>query len=261
MFFKQAISLVKLITNKQSKSFSSNSSKTNWKSQDNIKFYRKNREKQMDSFAKAAGLDTCCDLDVLLSQLNLTGDICEIGSGKGRVIQGLINRGIKPQQLTAVERDDLCVQYLKNHFDDALTIYHQDVQDSTFSHKYQAFLLMWGFICEIPVEEQLTFLFHLQLHLTTSGVIACDTPRYGEPNKSNITNFNGQNIRIEKPNQPTWYGYNPQEPEMIAYGESMGMKCRTLPYVTTTKRERVIYLYEKETNDNIDTKLTKRLIS
>ncbi len=214
-----------------------------WKNEDNAYFYNSISENLLPSFAVRGGLDTGCDIDIVKKYIKKAHSILEVGAGYGRVIKYLIGKNCQAK-ITAIERSLRFCKLLELHFDKNIKIVHADIQHYETNETFDLILWMWSGICDFSKEEQFLVLKKL-VGFLNKGLIILDTmPESLQPlNATSSKSQIDQNCTIPGGNDSYLHVYTPSAEEIYNYAKKLELGfVRRVPYVTTTNRDRVLYI-------------------
>jgi SAM-dependent methyltransferase len=232
-------------TQVESSSIDNNEKKYLWKNSDNATFYEKIPINIIKQYAKARGIDNCCDLELIqktMPGIFDQGKILEIGAGYGRVLNYLIQNNCQGK-IFAVERSKKLIHYLKNKFQDKVTLYQQDLHHFATDEKFDVILWMWGSIAEFQKEEQFFILKNLKNHLNKNGTIILDTMSHILV-LENATQPRDQYCHT-KTSDCTVHFYLTSEKQIFDYGENLRLKkAKVVHYFSKSGRERMLHIFK-----------------
>lgn len=210
---------------------------------DNYRFYNKFPIEEFVKYSESAGLDTCVDLDLIRSKIELfnSESILEIGAGFGRVIQYLLKNKFQGK-ITAIERNPIFYAHLANEYGHAVTLHKIDVKELTNELTVDVILFLWAGMEEFNAEELKNLLSIFKRILKEDGCIFMDcVPWDSDVSNSNSDEVNGQYSKIIY-NDEIYLAFTPTEEEFVQWAHKAGFSdIEILPYTTTTNRKRLMY--------------------
>lgn len=213
-----------------------------WSNYDNEKFYEELKVKEFQDFAAFAGLDTCCDLELITPHLKKDAAILEVGAGYGRALEYLLQNGYT--NLYAIERDKKLCKVLQEKFGDRVTIFNTDLHAFKTEQKFDAILWLWAGVMDFSKGEQLGILKMLMLSLNAKGKLFIDTMLpFQKP--ANCIFSDGQQ-HVMKIDGKSILFYCPSYQEIEDYAHILGVKYKKNIYEVTTSKQRIMYLHELE---------------
>lgn len=214
-----------------------------WGNRDNAIFYETLSIEQIKKVAVQAGLSTGCDVDLVLPYLQAGSAVLDVGSGYGRVVEQLREKGFKGS-ITAVERSKTFAQYLQhNHIEIIDQLVCEDILDFTSKQKFDVILLLWDGIADFIAQEQAQLLAHLARLLTQNGIILFDnlSPLVISENAKKVSSLLTE-ITLE---QAKMKYYHMSEKELAVVTEQLNLQHDLTHYITETGRPRVLHHLSK----------------
>jgi SAM-dependent methyltransferase len=208
----------------------------------NLDFYRKMKLEKFQHFAEMLGLDKGADIDVIMPYLKKAKVVAELGTGYGRALKFIKEKGFRGQ-LIAVERVPELLSYLKKYFPETYLI-HQDIRNLSLPMKADVILWLWSGILEQDAEEQMVCVKKCYENLNEGGMLMIDIP-HGKVHKVGEFGNTNKEIRVK-----TEWG------ELVAYftgeedieklsKENNFSSYQKLIYNTDKGFERAIYILKK----------------
>lgn len=208
----------------------------------NTDFYRNIKLDVFRKLTEQSGFHTGIDLDMLMPYLHGAKTIAELGSGYGRCVYLLREKGFKGKIL-AVERIKTWVDFLqKSKFKDT-EIIEQDIRRLSLPQKVDAVLWMWSGILEQNPEEQESSIARIHKLLNHNGYLFIETP---DQNIKLIGNkIDKHTIKVE-----TEWGnidaHLPYKEDISKISEKLKFsEMHTLRYSTEPGLERMLYILKK----------------
>ncbi len=212
-----------------------------WANADNNVFYEHVKASGLAELAKKAGLESCCDLQILLPLINNATSILEVGAGYGRVIEFLLANNYRGE-ITAIERSASLYEHLKSHYKSNAALLNIDIfQSNKIPARFDLILSMWLGIADFCRDEQPKIISILKKLLAPGGKLVIDTM----PDETKLL----QSKQIDKKtfllcvNGSSVYIRKPHDEDIRSYANQAGFsQVERRHYLTTTNRERVLYV-------------------
>jgi SAM-dependent methyltransferase len=225
---------------------SSKVTKENWTNSKNATFYEETAHCQkLEKLAEQAGLHTGVDVQSIFPLLFPEQRVLEVGGAYGRVVQHLLDLGYQGK-VDVIEKNQIFYELLSRKFSvesNQVNVIYGDVLTQNFIEKYNVVLWLWAGIADFSKQEQATLFQKFSMLLKPKGVLIVDT--VVPTSLCNGFTLDGKNyvLPIER---STMYGYNPDLDDFNFYLQSTDLKIsNTIKYCTTTKRDRLIYFFQK----------------
>lgn len=210
-----------------------------WENSDVATFYENIPAEKLREIAIKGGFDNCCDIELIKEVVLSSRSILDVGSGYGRVINYLFQNNYLGE-ITAIERSNNFFNYLKKHFNKKIEVFNVDFMLWNNQKKYDIVLFMWSNISEFPKNKQLLVIKKLISFLSQNGILVLETILDTLIPKNASAVFNKcYYVSSEYGNA---YGYLSSVEEIKEYIHRLGLDIKTIPYITTTDRERFIHL-------------------
>ncbi|MDO8954558.1 MAG: class I SAM-dependent methyltransferase [Gammaproteobacteria bacterium] len=217
-----------------------NYSKKTWQNTDNIDWYENIPVESLRDLAIRGGIENGCDIDIIYPYIEKTKLVIEIGSGYGRAIRRLIEKGYQGK-IHTLERSKNFIRYLSEHFQ-SIDIIEAEIATYVPPVKYDAIIGVWSFIAEFPVDEQLDMIKHLSHWLNDNGILILETLA---TTPLNATNTADAFYEIGTPYGTVW-GHMPTQEQVCAYAKAANLKIvQLIEYKTSTDRARVLYILSR----------------
>lgn len=209
---------------------------------DNIAFYNGMEEERFRGFSQILGMDAGNDISAIYPQIKEAEVLVELGSGYGRVINNLLQRGYQ-NKLIAIEVVKPFVEILKRKFTGKVEIVHQNIKTLQLEVKADAILWMWSGILELPVKEQLRAVQWSYEHLKEGGKLIIEIP-YQKIHY--IGQMSEQKLVKVETEWGVLHAYLTNGEEITQYAQACGFKTvEEIVYKTGKDVERAIYVLEK----------------
>jgi len=210
-------------------------------SEHNIDFYQNIDLDFFKNIAVLQGFDTCYDLDIIFDIIKDSKNLVELGSGYGRILQGLLNRHFEGK-ITGVERSKKMIDYLQKHLSKDIELLNQDYRFFEMSQSPDVVLLIWSGILELSRLEQNKLIQDIYKKLSPDGIFVSEIPRQL---KYVGVHIGKQEILVE-----TEWGrleaYMPTHQEMLDFREAANFKkVEVIEYTTPSDLKRAFYVYYK----------------
>jgi SAM-dependent methyltransferase len=212
-----------------------------WTNKDNSNYYENIPIELLQQYAVIGGFDNGCDVDVVYDDyIAHSKSIIDVGSGYGRVLQHLLDRGYTGK-LIAIERSKKFYNFMRNKFSNAIDIFNGSVDDFVCKTPVDIVLWMWSNISEWPQEEQAGELKLLSSFCKPGGFLILDTISH-LMTPMNVTAYSTQSY-VAETEYGTAYGYIPSLDEIALYAKKIGaVSVKHIPYKTSTGRDRFIHI-------------------
>lgn len=198
----------------------------------------------LPDFALRGGLDSGCDLDLIMNYIAKANSILEVGAGYGRVIFNLFEKGYD-KKLVAIERSKRFCDLLKQNYDGKVEIINTDIKIFESSLQFDLILWLWSGICDFSQEEQIIILSRVASFLKKDGVLVVDS-LLPSTQPANAETHNKKYSIIPGGNNSKLYVYTPSPEEMNTYSKIAGLDyMKSISYKTTTNRNRMLYLFSR----------------
>ncbi len=209
----------------------------------NIEFYTRLDLEKFKGFAEMLGLDTGVDIDRLYPYIAQADTVVELGSGYGRALGFILNKGFKGR-LIAVERIAVTAAFLAETFKGSVEVLQQDIKNLKLdTHDVDAILWLWSGILELSVEEQLESVRNCSRYLRPGGRLIIEAP-YQKLHKVGQMSEN-KHIYL-KTEWGTLHAYLTDMQEVRSYYEACHFSgFEYFTYKTATGIERVFYILTK----------------
>lgn len=212
-----------------------------WTNKDNLDYYENIPVELLQHYAAIGGFDNGCDVDVIYDDYIVhSTSILDVGSGYGRVLQHLLNRGYTGK-ITAIERSKKLYDFMLNKFANKVEILNCSVDDFICGTPFDIVLWMWSNISEWPQQEQAKELRLLSSFCKPGGFLILDTISHSIT-PINVTTYQTQSY-VAETEYGTAYGYIPSLDEINGYAKEIGaISIKNIPYKTSTGRDRFIHI-------------------
>ncbi len=223
--------------------FSLNTVETAWTNYQNIFFYEEVAGGLLQELAIIAGLNNCCDIELIKPYIANANSILEVGAGYGRVLDYLVKQELSCK-ISAIERGEKFCEILKSKFAMHVNIYQTDLHDFQAFEKFDIILWMWSGIADFSQHEQLPILSKLTSFLSSNGILILDTisPKI-KPLSS--TNTLGSHYKIQL-GKETNHVYCTSSNEIKHYANELQFKkFKCQEYRTSTNRIRLLHILQK----------------
>jgi SAM-dependent methyltransferase len=200
----------------------------NWSNKDNFDFHANIPIDLLKEYAVMGGLDTCCDVELLLPYINKASSILEIGAGYGRVLEYLLKIGYTGK-ITAIERSPQYCEVLRKSFSHRVDIKEMDVMNFESDEKFDLILCLWSGFAEFNREEQKTLVEKISKKLTMNGILCIDSITNKHPVKNTTIS-----MRKHKYIKTLWgeiHGYFPSILEITRYRASLNIYMSRIFYL------------------------------
>lgn len=222
-----------------------------YSNKDNYPFYLNMAPEEYEAGALLpSGLYTSVDvthLIELLSNLPYSVTSClEIGSGQGRVIDGILKNLDPAPRIFAVERSPNFIEILSEKYKDnkGIVIINDDVFNASLPNA-DITLIMFSLICEFNRGEQRLLIE--KLHNNTEGALILDLPSPETAKVREKTELTADGEYICHGSRGNKLYLNlPSEKDLTEMQISAGFRCLTKhPYSTITGMIRDMYVFHK----------------
>lgn len=211
-------------------------------SEQNLDFYEKISPDKFHYFSDIIGMDVCNDVSVVYPLIQNAEHIIELGSGYGRVIENVLERGFKGK-ITAVERSNTYCKFLIESFKSKINVSHQDIKQIQFEEKVDAILWMWSGITELNPVEAFKAVKRCHNILKPNGYMFIEAPYQS---LHYVGQLGEQKIVKVETEFGTLQAYMTDENEVREYAERCGFnKFELKTYKTGKDVERVVYILQK----------------
>ncbi|ANQ47560.1 class I SAM-dependent methyltransferase [Flammeovirga sp. MY04] len=212
--------------------------------QGNVAFYQNMPIQVFKKFADQIGLANGEDLDQVYNTIKEGKEIMEFGSGYGRIVKGLKDKGYNGK-LYAVEIVDALIDKLSLQKTDNIEIIHSDLTELEWKNDSLDYILwMWSGILELTEDEQQAVIKKAYKWLKKGGALIIECPMNKAISKVGMLS-NDKKIVVEE----EWGVLNATlvEAEDVAlYSSKAGFESHSLQtYTTTTNLTRAIYTLKK----------------
>lgn len=211
-----------------------------WKNVNGAEFYKKVPQKVLDALYAKGGMLSCPNGILSLCFFALNEDegttTLEIGAGWGRIISVLKNNGYKTKDITAVERNPLFANQLRQKFPD-LNVSEEDIMQFQTEQKFDRIGCWYSVFLEFNPREQKKLLDLICYLSKPATIIVIDIIPLEV--QSNATNTKGQDLKIQMDGLPAIHGYVPTLKALSRNANEAGLVMHSVPYWTDTGRKRV----------------------
>jgi SAM-dependent methyltransferase len=225
----------------------------------NKEFYDNITVDILKELAIIGGFDSCPDLKIIYPSISGSKSIIELGAGYGRSIDYLLCENHFSGKITAVERSETFVEYIKttySDFSDRLTVLKTDIKKlSTIEdiNGFDAALWLWSGMVDFSLEEQKRTVKGIYSVLNKGGMLFIDNPSYEFMHKRSIEDFTNKIGTLIDEHIITFdtdfgllKGYLPNENQVISMAISAGfINSFSIGYQTKTAKERTLYIMTK----------------
>ncbi|WP_027001432.1 class I SAM-dependent methyltransferase [Hugenholtzia roseola] len=208
----------------------------------NIDFYQNIEIEKFKEIAKKSGFDTGIDIELIYPDIAKAEVLVELGLGYGRTVEHLRRLGFEGR-MYALERSEKFLDYAKKEkVLESEAILPQDIRHIDLPEKADAILWLWSGILEQTLEQQKYSICKIREYLKPKGKLFIEAPQ-GNLKVVGVK-IDKHYIRVE-----TEWGileaYLPYEEDIRQMAAQCGYQnVRTLPYLTPTGLERIIYILE-----------------
>lgn len=214
-----------------------------WANQNNHLFYDNVPINKLREYAASLGLDTGCDIDAMFPFIQNGNSLLDVGSGYGRVIKHLLEKGFNGT-ITAIERSINLGQHLLKHYGEQIHLVNKNIEQVAFEQTYDVVLFLWTNLSEWPVEQQPDIVKKLASWTKPGGKLIIDMI---DPNQisKNANHYDNQNCFADTPFGSVC-GYIASPEEMLAYTQYANLEIiKKIPYNTSiTDHQRTAYLLQ-----------------
>lgn len=214
----------------------------NWTNTSNTSFYNQIGFDGLFKTSEIAGVDTYIDVEKIYNKINNADHILDVGAAYGRVESYLLSQAFQGT-ITAIEKSESLFECLEQKYGQQVNCLNEDIMLYEPNSHFDAILCMFSVITDFPYTEQFNFIKKLKSLLSNkpAACIILESFPQGkvplncktEDRKNYEASFNGETLR----------GYLPSKAEMASYAQKLSMKLEVIPYQTTTKRDRVLYIF------------------
>lgn len=208
----------------------------------NFSFYENIPLDRFLYFAEIIGLHKGKDLDVIYPLIKDCDYILELGSGYGRAINFILEKGFKGR-ITSLERIHQLIDYQKDRFGDRLDFIETDIREHHCEEKTDAILWLWSGILELTAEEQLASIQHCYECLNEGGQLIIEAPyedikKFGDVEEDGHVTFTTE--------WGTLNAYFTSMKDIEKYTKESGFsRLDHIIYKTDTDLERIVYILKK----------------
>ncbi|GAA4848235.1 class I SAM-dependent methyltransferase [Algivirga pacifica] len=210
----------------------------------NFSFYENMEIERFQCFASLIGLQHGKDIDIIYPYIKEAGHIMEIGSGYGRVLDFLFQKGYKGK-VTAVERVPQLIEYLAKKFEaEQVELLDVDIRDYYADLKVDHILWLWSGILELTSEEQHEAVSHCYDFLEEGGSLIIEAP-WQSISKTGRLDEDKKSIKFQT-EWGTLNAYFTSLEDVQDFAKECGFKDISYTvYKTDADLERVVYFLKK----------------
>ena len=216
---------------------------TKKKRKGNYDFYDAMDLQQFEKFAELTGFDTGVDIELLYPHIQHAKVLVEFGSGYGRAIKFLLQKGFEGK-LVGVERIQSLVDRLKKLYEaEKVSFVHQDIAELNLPIKADAIVWLWSGILELTPEDQQEAISRAYHLLQDGGQFVVESPH---KTIKVVGELNDERKIVVKTDWGVLEAYLPIEEEIRNYASNAGFSSVEVQYYqSSTQLDRVFYILRK----------------
>lgn len=225
----------------------------NWENKLNWDFYENFNEDLYKKWLNLKGLETNIDLKTLNQyilqyspDLKISEEIkiLEVGGGRGRVINWLINEFPKTK-IDSLEVTEHFCQYLNKKFssEKKVSIIKSPIQKFIKAEYYNLILWMWGGILEMTPQEKKDCINILKNNCQKNGIIVIDLPQKIVSASNNPSIDNNFGMVSEKCGD--LYFHFISAIDLCEIAKTFGLDSKIISYTTISNAKRDLVILKK----------------
>ena len=210
----------------------------------NKSFYDLSPHNFITSVAEYTGLNSCCDIEIIIKHIEFSHKktIIDMGAGEGRVIEYLLDKF--PGKIFGIEHSKTKYRFLKKKFQDlgSVELINDDI--CNLKGKFDYGIFSWSVFIEFTKQEQRKLIAQLAENINEKFFI--DVPKFGA-----VQNFHHLENKIftfsKEWGSLSGYILTKEELESLVHNSSFYLE-QCISYETSSGREREIYVISRLNN-------------